>query len=646
MIKRLLFFVCLLLFVTACGQKSEAPGKKVLILGFDGMDAARTLSMMEKGELPNFAKLRAQGGYSPLATTLPPQSPVAWSTFSTGLNPGGHGIFDFLSRDPKTYLPALSMADVEEPKRKLNLGSWSIPLSSPTIKNFRKGETFWKVLSDHGVPVVVQRIPANFPPDKAGREISGMGTPDMLGTMGTFSFFTDRPSENKKETGGRVQQVTVENNTVSAKIEGPPNPYKKEKEDLSIPFTVHVDPASKSAEINLQDQRILIKAGVWSNWYKVRFDLMPMVSSTGIVRFYLKGVDPYFELYMSPINVDPEDPALPVTYPADYAKELAEETGLFYTQGMPEDTWALNQDRIGDDAFLDQSDFIYDETYRQFRYEWKRFRSGLFICYFSTTDPLQHMFYRYIDPEWPGYDAVKAKKYGRVIADTYKKMDRFLGEVMDEMDKDTTLIVVSDHGFAPFRRAVHLNRWLIDAGYMALDDPARKEGGEFFQNVDWSRTRAYAIGLNGLYLNLAGREKYGIVSPEEADTLKKELIGKMEEMVDPEKGAKMVSKVYRGDRSYFGPYVKDAPDLIVGYTRGYRGSWQTALGAAPEKLVEDNLKAWSGDHCIDPVLVPGILLSNRKITKNDPGLIDIGPTVLKIFSVPIPLAMTGKAVLE
>jgi len=349
---------------------------------------------------------------------------------------------------------------------------------------------------------------------------------------------------------------------------------------------------------------------------------------------------------MSPINVDPEDPALPVTYPESYAKELAEENGLYYTQGMPEDTWALNQDRIGDDAFLEQSDFIYDETYRQFRYEWKRFRSGLLICYFSTTDPLQHMFYRYIDPEWPGYDAERAKKYGRVIGDTYRKMDKLLGEVLDELDEQTTLIVISDHGFATFRRAVHLNRWLIENGYMVLEDPTRKVGSEFFENVDWSRTRAYAIGLNGLYLNLAGREKYGIVSPEEADALKEELIAKIEEMVDPEKGAKMVSRVYRGDQAYSGPYAKDAPDLLVGYTRGYRGSWQTALGAAPAALVEDNLKAWSGDHCIDPVLVPGVLFSNRKIAKNDPGLIDIGPTVLKLFSVPVPAAMTGGAVVE
>ncbi len=644
--KRLLYFVCLLLLITSCGQKVEAPGQKVLILGFDGMDAVRTQTMMAKGELPNFARLRAQGSFSPLATTLPPQSPVAWSTFSTGLNPGGHGIFDFLSRDPKTYLPALSMAEVEEPKRKVDIGSWSIPLSSPTIKNFRKGETFWKALSDHGIPVVVQRIPANFPPDEAGREISGMGTPDMLGTMGTFSFFTDRPLEKKKETGGRVQQVTLENYTVTAKIDGPPNPYKKNKEDLTIPFTVHVDPTSESAEINLQDQRILLKKGVWTNWYTIRFHLMPMASSTGIVRFYLKGVKPHFELYMSPINVDPENPALPVTYPSGYAKELAEETGLYYTQGMPEDTWALDQDRIGDDAFLAQADFIYDETYRQFRYEWKRFRSGLFICYFSTTDPVQHMFFRYTDPEWPGYDAERAKKYGRVIADTYKKMDKFLGEVMDEMDDHTTLLVLSDHGFAPFRRAVHINRWLIANGYMTLEDSAKKEGGEFFQNVDWSRTKAYAIGLNGLYLNLAGREKYGIVAPGAADALKDELVGKIEAMVDPKNGERMVNKLYRGDRSYSGPYVKDAPDLVVGYARGYRGSWQTALGAAPEKLVEDNRKAWSGDHCIDPALVPGILLANRKITKKDPGLIDIGPTVLKIFSVPAPAAMTGKAVFE
>ncbi len=636
----------ILILITGCGQQVSEPGKKVLILGFDGMDAQVTKSLLDAGKLPNFAKLRDMGGFSPLATVLPPQSPVAWATFSTGLNPGSHNIFDFLSRDPETYLPSLSMADVDDPKRKLNIGSWSIPLSAPEIKNFREGVPFWKILSDNGVPVTVLRIPVNFPPDECGHQLSGMGTPDMLGTMGTFSFFTNRPVEKTSETGGRIQEVTIQNNTIEAVIAGPSNPFKKEKEDLSAPIKVHIDPASKSAEILLQDQRFFIKEGSWSNWVKVTFKLMPLASSTGVVRFYLKEVNPYFELYMSPINIDPENPALPVSYPKDYASELAEQGGLFYTQGMAEDTWALNQERLSDEAFLEQGEIIFQEQLRSFQYEWKRFTSGLFVCYFSTTDPYQHMFYRYIDPEWPGYDKERAERLGRVIEETYIKMDKILGEVLSTMDKETTLMAVSDHGFAPFRRAVHLNHWLVQKGYTVLSNPSREESGEFFENVDWYRTRAYAIGLNGLYLNLAGREKMGIVEPEEAESLKLELIRELEGVVDPENEKKMVNKVYRGDQEYSGPYAKNAPDLVVGYTRGYRGSWQTALGAAPATLVEDNLKAWSGDHCIDPVLVPGVLFSNKKISHNDPALIDIATTVLDEFSLsPLP-AMTGKDILE
>jgi predicted AlkP superfamily phosphohydrolase/phosphomutase len=632
--------------MTACGQQVSEPGKKVLILGFDGMDAKTTKTMLDAGKLPNFAKLRDMGGFSPLATVLPPQSPVAWATFSTGQNPGSHNIFDFLSRDPETYLPSLSMADVKEPERTLDIGNWSIPLSSPKIKNYREGVPFWKVVSDNGIPVTVLRIPVNFPPDQCGHQLSGMGTPDMLGTMGTFSFFTNRPVDKTSETGGRIQEVQVQNNTVEAAIEGPGNPYKKEKQDLSVPLKVHIDPSSRSAEILLQDQRFFLKEGSWSNWAKVTFKLMPLASSTGIVRFYLKEVDPYFELYMSPINIDPENPALPVSYPEDYANELSDQGGLFYTQGMAEDTWALNQKRLNDEAFLEQGEIIFQEQLRSFQYEWKRFTSGLFVCYFSTTDPYQHMFYRYIDPEWPGYDPERAERFGKVIEETYIQMDKILGEVLSTMDSKTTAIVVSDHGFAPFRRAVHLNHWLMEKGYLTLSNPSREESGEFFENVDWYQTRAYAIGLNGLYLNLAGREKMGIVEPAEAESLKQELIRELELVVDPDYGKKMVSKVYRGDEEYSGPYTKNAPDLVVGYTRGYRGSWQTALGAAPAVLIEDNLKAWSGDHCIDPVLVPGILFSNKKIIDSDPGLIDIATTVLNEFSLsPLP-AMTGKDVLE
>ncbi|PIV85036.1 MAG: hypothetical protein COW52_04400 [Nitrospirae bacterium CG17_big_fil_post_rev_8_21_14_2_50_50_9] len=640
-------FLLFIMVVSGCGQRNAEPGKKVLILGFDGMDLERTKVMMDAGELPNFAKLRDMGGFSPLATTIPPQSPVAWATFSTGLNPGEHNIFDFLRRDPDTYFPALSMADVKEPKRKLGIGRWSIPLSSPEIKNFREGVPFWKVLSDHGIPVSVLRVPVNFPPDECGHQLSGMGTPDMLGTMGTFSFFTNRPVDKTTETGGRIQEVEIRNNTVEAGIEGPNNPYKKGEVKLTVPFKVYMDPASETIELRLQDQSLFLKRGDWSRWVKVRFEFMPMMNATGIVRFYLKEIEPYFELYMSPINIDPKNPALPVSYPSGYSKELAKEGGPFYTQGIAEDTWALNQKRLDDESFLKQSEIVFEETLRNFHHEWRDFHSGLLISYFSSTDPLQHMFYRYTDPECPGYDAEKAKRYGSVIPDTYKKMDRVLGEVLSAMDKDMTLIVVSDHGFAPFRRAVHVNRWLVEKGYMVLKDPSLQESGEFFDNVDWEKTRAYAIGLNGIYLNMAGREKNGIVQQEEADALKAELIRGLEAVVDPDNGKKMVNKVYRGDQAYSGQYAGNAPDLVVGYTRGYRGSWQTALGAAPKVLVEDNLKAWSGDHCIDPALVPGILLSNKKImNKTNPSLMDIAPTVLNEFHMaPLP-AMTGKDVLE
>jgi predicted AlkP superfamily phosphohydrolase/phosphomutase len=212
---------------------------------------------------------------------------------------------------------------------------------------------------------------------------------------------------------------------------------------------------------------------------------------------------------------------------------------------------------------------------------------------------------------------------------------------MQQVDGDTLLMVVSDHGFKSFARCVNLNAWLHQNGYLTLKD-GKTESGDWFEDVDWSRTRAYTMGLNGLYLNVKGREREGIVDPAAAEALKDELRSKLNGLADPASGKIGITGVFDCDAVYAGPYVDNAPDLIVGYGDGYRASWDSVMGKVTEKIFEDNVKAWSGDHCIDPRLVPGVLFCNRRIVEEKPAIVDVAPTILKLFGLGLPAHFDGK----
>jgi predicted AlkP superfamily phosphohydrolase/phosphomutase len=622
---------------------SAEAGKKVLVIGFDGMDPRLTSRLMEEGRLPNFVRLAERGGFSRLTTSVPPQSPVAWSNFITGQNPGGHGIFDFIARTPETYLPYLSTSITDE----------------KGTHNVRQGISFWEVLEQHGVPCTIIRVPSNYPPvPMKGHSISGMGTPDVLGTYGTFSFFTTEPQVPGEIQGGKVYEVSMKNGRIETSLEGPR--YKDDARFLA-PFTVWVDPEEPVAKFRLGDEEWILKEGEWSDWKTVKLEVeMPWTTRLavelsgeqyplrGIARFYLKEVRPEFRLYVSPVNFDPLNPptSTALSTPDDYAKTMAKAIGRFYTQGMAEDTWALNEGRLDDDEFLEQSKFVADDWLRMFDYELDRFDDGLLFMYFSSTDLLQHMFMRFMDDQHPMCDPDGKAKYGHVIPDTYCRMDSILGMAMDRVGEGTDVIVLSDHGFTSYRRHFHLNTWLYENGYIALRDERKKSSGEFFVNVDWRRTRAYALGLNCLYLNLKGREGQGTVSPGfQSEELLSELVTKLEGIVDPETGERVIYRAYRTAREYSGPQKGIAPDLVIGYNDGYRASWETALGKIPdpaEGLIHENLKKWSGDHCMATELIPGILLASKAIRIADPALTDLAPTILNEFGVAAPPEMIGR----
>ncbi|MBN2466889.1 MAG: alkaline phosphatase family protein [Deltaproteobacteria bacterium] len=621
---------------------------KVIVLGIDGMDPTLVRHFIKQGKMPNTKKLTEMGGFSPLTTSIPPQSPVAWANFITGMNPGGHGIFDFIHREPETLIPYLSTSRTTPPTKKISLGDWRIPLSSGEVKLLRGGKAFWSILEENGIPATVFKIPSNFPPEESeARTLSGMGTPDLLGTYGTFSYYTvDPPKDFSQMGGGKVFPVEVRDNKVVAHLVGPHNTFRRESPRATIDFTVWIDPLNPAAKIDLQGREIVLKEKEWSDWIVVTFDMIPCLGKvSGILRIYLKELRPSFRLYVSPININPADPALPISTPSGYCKKLVDDLGYFYTQGMPEDTKALSNLVLTDEEYLEQARFVLDERRRFYDYELTRFREGFFFFYFSSLDLNSHMFWRTLDGNHPLYTSQLAKEFGWFIPHLYQQMDAVIGQAMKIMDENTTLMVISDHGFLSFRRGFNLNTWLLNNEYAALDDPLSQEETEFFNNVDWGKTRAYGLGINSLYLNRAHREKHGIISPgSNASALANELAERLTKVKDPLTGEPVISNVYKPENVYTGEFTHRAPDLIIGYNRTYRSSWETILGKYPRDEFVDNHDKWSGDHCMDNVFLPGVLISNRKITATHPALYDLAPSILNLFGIKKSRTMIGTSV--
>ena len=636
--------------------------RRVIVLGIDGMDHRLLSQFIDDGSLPNFERLATTGGFSPLETTMPPLSPVAWSTFITGLDPGGHAIYDFLHRDPLTAAPLESIYKVAPPGRSLNLGSWLIPLSSAGVEAQRQGVAFWELLEDAGVETTVFRMPVNFPPvESSGRSFSGMGTPDILGTHGTFSFFTDYPPQNMHDiTGGVVYLVDVINNRVAARLTGPPNPYRRfprddvrrrrdaeieyENPDLTIDFEVLLDPQAGAAKFVVQDTEFVLNEGEWSDWVGVNFEAIPYLVNVGAsARFYLQELRPDFKLYVTPLQIDPVNPALPVSTPDGWSAEIAKTVGRFYTQELPEDTKAYQEGIFTGREFWEQSQYVYREQRRALDYMLDSFDDGLLFFYFSSVDQGAHMLYHYMDDDHPLHQQDDLLVDG--IRTLYAEMDEALGRILESIEndrletgRDTTLIVMSDHGFSPFYWGVNLNSWLVEKGYVTLKDPSRQGMAPLFLNVDWNQTTAYAVGLQGLYVNLQGREGNGVVSPgadyeELLDQLEADLLA----MVDERTGRSPVRLVFWTAQEWQGPNLENAPDIVVGYDWGYRTSWDSPLGQFPREIFVDNDETWSGDHSIDYRLVPGVLLSNRAIAMENPALYDLTIAVLDEFGVaPVP----------
>lgn len=637
-----------------------SPRERIYIIGFDGMDFAMTERLLAAGKLPNLAWMKEHGAMRRLETTNPAQSPVAWSTFSTGMNPGKTRIYDFLRRNPKTYYPDFSTVTVQRGRFAFGF----LPTRAPKVTNNRKGTTFWALAAAKGIKATILQAPINFPPEPLphGVLLSGLGVPDIRGTMGTFSFWaTDATNAGDTEMGGKIARLKVDaTGRARSVVHGPRNPLaERDAEgripDLTIPIEFQrVKGRVPAVRISLQGKVSVVRQGEWSDWYTIRFTVAPLVTLRGIARFHVVEASPELRVYLSPISLDPRKPAIPLSQPPAYSAQVARRIGLYKTLGWPEDTWALNEEKIDERIFLEdlhgtfnrQRDVVFDAL--------RHTDPELFVTVFQSTDKIQHMFWRLIDPKHPMYNRRLAQQYGGEIDRVYMRADSLAGEFLARARRDGgTVMVVSDHGFSSFRKAVNINTWLVRNGYMTLSkiDPVRDRNledlfgrGTFWPNVDWSKTRAYALALGQIYVNLKGRERDGVVAPgAEYEAVRNELMAKFATLRDPDTGEPIVRRMFKREEIFKGPYFGEAPDLVVGFHEGYRVSWQTSLGGIPPEIVEPNERRWSADHCsVDPDLVPGVFFCNRPVTRETARIEDIAPTVLRKLGIAPPADMDGR----
>ena len=548
--------------------------RTVIAIGLDGVEPKIVEALLKAGELPNLQSLVQRGGYSRVATTYPAQTPVAWSSFATGTNPGGHGVFDFIRRDPSTYLPEIA----------LNRYVQKSAFLPPKVENLRRGTPLWDLLSGAGVPSAVIRCPCTYPPDNLkGRMLSGMGVPDVRGSFGTPTFYTSDHETTADESELVVPVFIDVNGQGETDLLGPRDP--KTGKDVTYSIKLEVNRFNKTVSVlSRGEPNVLeVREGEWSDWLRVKFKVGRLQSVVGMVRFFLVTVDTRFELYASPINFDPKSPVFPISSPWDYAGALASTVGSFYTTGMVEEHTGLNNGRIDEAAFLHQCDAVLQEREAMMIYELERLREGFLYCLFDTPDRVQHMFWRFQEPDHPANARGVESKWKGVIAEHYRRCDAIVGRALEYADDDTLVMVLSDHGFGSYRREFHVNTWLYENGFLALKRGMQPgdDAGDLLQNVDWEMTKAYSVGFAGVYLNLQGREGEGILSQGAAADVQAAIIAGLTNLRDTDAGTVPIRSVKTRSELYTGEFAAESPDLVINFGEGYRASSTTALGGIP-----------------------------------------------------------------
>jgi len=635
----------------ACGspqaqQQSRPSGAqgRVIILGFDGVEPSIVEAMLAAGELPSLAKLKQQGSYQRLGSSNPPQSPTAWSSFITCKKPGNHGIYDFLRRNPATYIPGLGFGRTEKPK----LGPDGRLSHRPAFKNFRQGEPFWVAANRQGIRCKLLNVPYGYPPDRLKDSVmlSGLEIPDLRGTQSTFFALSELFEEKESLAGGMRLPLRFEGDSATVSVPGFRHPDTRDF--IDAPMTIKADRAAHKATITVQGAAQTVAQGGWSDWFEWTFNVTAAYAVKAISRVHAFEVGDKVRLYMTCLQYHPKQPYVSISAPEGYAAEIADRAGLYPTVGWTYDTKSMQRDEMTEDAFIDYANQVMAWREALTLDELDRGGFDLLISGWTVTDRIAHMFWRFRDKQHLLYTKEGAKQYGRAIEDNYARMDAIVGKVMAKLKEGDLLIVMSDHGFHSFRTSFSINTWLVRNGYLAVEgqsDPATAfTETKYLQGFDWARTKAYALGLGGVYLNLKGREGQGAVATDEAPALLAELKAKLLAVTDPDTGAKVFSAIYTKDEVYApGVADADAPDIQLGYADGYQTAKISAAGAAPADIFSPNDDKWSGEHAAaDVAITPGILFSSAALASN-PAIIDLGPTALKYLGVHAPADYEGKA---
>jgi len=555
---------------------------KTILLGFDSFDPAVFENMA--GELPHLSKFADAGGYSRFEVCAPPQTEVSWTSIATGSDPGGHGIFDFVHRDPSTYAPYVSIL----PMKKTAMGDQFTP---PYI-----AKTLFEEAAGMGYPATALWWPAMFParPELPVNTLPGLGTPDIRGQLGVGTLFT---TEDEKKAKTAV--VRLESNgkgRYAALLSGPPVKGKSGLQPATLPLTLDAIDAN-SANLTVGDTQLKLRVGEWSDIVEVKFKAGMLFNIHAITRVILTSLNSVARLYFLPLQIHPLHALSHYSSSKSFAKKLWQEVGPYLTLGWPQDTTGLEDGCISDDQFLALCSLIFERRKQIFFHLLDTFKEGVLASIFDDLDRVQHMFF---------HDRLAVAQVW------YQKLDSFVGEVSQRTSQWSgkyNYLVMSDHGFTTYRQKVHLNRWLVDNHFLVLKDGAAD--GDL-SNVDWSQTKAYAVGLNSLYLNVAGREGQGVVSAGEIESLLAELQSRLMDWKDAS-GANVIQRARLKHETYNGAYTRLGPDLVMGYAPGYRASSETGLGKIPQALIEPNHDHWGADHCIEADEVPGVIFANRDL---------------------------------
>lgn len=555
---------------------------KTLILGFDSFDPNVFEELAGKNQLPNLEKFGQQGGYSKLEVSSPPQTEVSWTSIATGLDPGGHGIFDFVHRDPGTYHPYVSIL----PMRKTAVGEQFVPPYT--------AKTFFEEAAEMGYPATALWWPAMFParPQLPVMTLPGLGAPDIRGQLGVGTFFSSE--EEMKEKTTVVKLIPLGKDQYKAELPGPQTPGREGPRTISLPIRIDViDQAN--ASITISDQQIEIHLNQWSEIIELRFKAGMLMNIYAITRFIVVSLQDAVRIYVLPLQIHPLHSTWHYSSSPSFSKRLWKDVGPYLTLGWPQDTTGLEEGCITDDQFLDLCQKIFERRIQILYCLMNEFREGVLASIFDDLDRIQHMFFH---------------NRMDVVEDWYRRLDSFVGDVSAQVKSWSgkyRYLILSDHGFSEYRKKVHLNRWLLEHDYLTMN-----RGGDNLAAVDWSRTTAYAVGLNSIYLNIAGREGQGIVSADQVENLLSEIKSKLLDWRDADEIA-ITQKVRLKHETYSGPYTRFGPDLVVGYGSGYRASPETGLGKVPTTALEPNTDHWGADHCVDSDIVPGVIFANRDL---------------------------------